>query len=83
MRQYIRHILLICRHTTYLRPFLCCLAVLCFFSASPAYAACVCGGGDGRFTTVTPGQITIDGSMDDWGAVLADPDNNSCGKENG
>ena len=40
-------------------------------------AACVCGGGDGQFTT---SSITIDGTMNDWSSVLADPDNNSCDK---
>ncbi len=46
--------------------------------ANSAGAACVCGYGDGKFTTVSAGEILIDGTMADWGNVLADLDNNSC-----
>ncbi|MBW2443382.1 MAG: DUF4347 domain-containing protein, partial [Deltaproteobacteria bacterium] len=38
-------------------------------------ADCVCGFDDGLLTQQT---ITINGDMSDWGAVLSDPDNNSC-----
>jgi len=41
-----------------------------------ALAVCVCGYGDGLFTTHT--NIVIDGNMTDWAAVLLDTDNNSC-----
>ena len=50
----------------------------CLLLTNVADAACVCGYGDGRFTTVFPGEITLDGSMNDWDNVLADLDNNSC-----
>jgi uncharacterized repeat protein (TIGR01451 family) len=39
-------------------------------------AACVCGYGDGRFTTHT--SIAIDGATLDWATVLLDTDNSSC-----
>jgi hypothetical protein len=38
-------------------------------------ADCVCGFDDGLLAQQT---ITINGDMSDWGAVLLDPDNNSC-----
>ncbi|TPW09931.1 MAG: Uncharacterized protein FD129_2046 [bacterium] len=41
-----------------------------------ALAVCLCGYGDGLFTTNT--SITIDGVMADWATVLLDTDNSSC-----
>ncbi len=55
------------------------LAVLVAGSTG-ALAKCVCGYQDGRFTLTS---ITLDGSMSDWNAVLADPDNNACDAQAG
>jgi len=47
------------------------------FSAglSPALAQCSCGSGDNLFSQTI---IAIDGDMTDWGAPIADLDNNNC-----
>lgn len=47
-----------------------------FAGVGSALAVCVCGYGDGLFTTHT--NIVINGVMTDWAAVLLDTDNNSC-----
>lgn len=39
------------------------------------WAVCVCGFGDGQFTLVS---INVDGNLNDWAPVHADPDNNVC-----
>ncbi|MDZ4804539.1 MAG: hypothetical protein SGI90_06750 [Candidatus Eisenbacteria bacterium] len=52
------------------------LAAWLFFGVGSAIAVCVCGYGDGFFTTHT--NIVIDGSMVDWATVLLDTDNTSC-----
>lgn len=52
------------------------LAVLLAAVSTRAAAECVCGYEDGRFTV---GQgVSINGFMDDWVAILEDPDNNIC-----
>ena len=46
-----------------------------------AWAACVCGSGDGQLTLTS---INVNGNLSDWAPVHADPDNNVCdGPANG
>jgi hypothetical protein len=52
------------------------LGLLLLLAPAVASSQCVCGFGDGRFTTHT--GIVLDGDLADWAGVLADPDNNTC-----
>lgn len=62
---------------------ICRLVILAVSGLVPAiaWAVCICGFGDGRFTLLS---INVNGNMNDWAPVHADLDNNVCdGPANG
>jgi uncharacterized repeat protein (TIGR01451 family) len=53
----------------------CAVSCAAALLSAGAWAACLCGVGDARFTLTT---ISIDGDVSDWAPVHADLDNNVC-----
>jgi len=52
------------------------ILLLGIFYSNPVIAQiCQCGFADGQFTLI---EATMDGNMDEWGAVISDIDNNVC-----